>query len=116
MIAARARSRESRSTEAYFFRSTMAHTLESLQPGTPVYCGDQHVGDVRAVYAEGESRVAELIVVHWNLGRDEDVALPTSEVVAVTDRGVELINGDPHTYATLATFDAVRYPTVHPLK
>ncbi len=101
---------------AYVSRSTMAHTLETLTPGTPVYCGDVHVGDVRALYSEGQSRIPALIVVAWTYGRTDDVAVPTEEVETLSDRGVELIQTDPEQYATLASFDPSRFPTVHPLQ
>ncbi len=102
---------------AYVSRSTMAHTLEALTPGTPVFCGDTRVGDVRALYGQGHSRIPALIVVHWSYGgRTDDVAVPTDEVESVSDRGVELMQADPEQYATLASFDPSRFPTVHPLQ
>ena len=107
-------SRETRPAGAYSFRSMTAHTLESLKPGTPVYAGETHVADLRAVYAFEGTRQAELLVLHW-LDRNEDVALSANEVESVDDRGVQLINSDPHTYATLLTFDPARFPTVRPL-
>lgn len=92
----------------------MAHTLESLEPGTPVFVGDARVGDVRAVYTAGASRQAELLVVYWD-DRSEDVAVPATEVGSVDSTGVRLIALDATAYATLATFDPARFPTVHPL-
>ena len=108
--------REPLRVKAYVSRSTMAHTLETLTPGTPVYCGETRVGAVRALYSEGSSRIPALIVVRWSYGeRTDDVAVPTDEVETVSDRGVELMQIDPEHYATLATFDPARFPTVHPL-
>jgi hypothetical protein len=92
----------------------MSYTLESLHPGTPVFVGDVHVGDIRAVYAAGAARSAELLVVHW-LERDEDVALPATEVARVDGDGVRLLSNEVSAYETLATFDPARFPTVHPL-
>jgi hypothetical protein len=92
----------------------MAHTLESLAPGTPVFVGSLRVGDVRAIYTEGNSRQAELIVVHWDT-RNEDVAVPAGEVATVDGSGVRLIAPEVTTYATLSKFDPARFPTVHPL-
>jgi hypothetical protein len=92
----------------------MAHTLETLEPGTPVYVGTVRVGEVRAIYTEGTSRQAELIVVHWD-DRNEDVAVPATEVGSVDANGVLLIAPEVSTYATLSTFDPARFPTVHPL-
>jgi hypothetical protein len=92
----------------------MAYTLETLQSGTPVYVGTTRVGDVRAVYTSGNSRQAELIVVHWD-DRNEPVAVPATEVASVDGGGVRLVAPELVTYATLSTFDPARFPTVHPL-
>jgi hypothetical protein len=93
----------------------MARTLESLDPGTPVYAGETRVGDVRAVYAEGNARIAELLIVHWD-ARGEDVAIPTTEVLSVDDNAVRLIRQESDQYSDLAPFDAVRFPTMKKLK
>jgi hypothetical protein len=93
----------------------MARTLESLDPGTPVYAGQTRVGDVRAVYAEGNARIAELLVVHWD-ARDEDVAIPTTEVESVDDDSVVLMRRESDQYTDLAPFDAERFPTMKKLK
>lgn len=108
--------RECLPVNAYFIGSTMAHTLETLEPGTPVYAGTHRVGEVRGIYAEGEARNAELVVVHWTYNRDLDLAVPASEVASVTDAGVSLMNADPGAYSFLLPFDAGRFPTVHPLR
>jgi hypothetical protein len=92
----------------------MAYTLESLRPGTAVYVGDHRVGEVRSVYSTGNSRQAELLIVRWS-DRDEDVALPATEVATVDDTGVTLLSGEISSYETLAVFDPARFPTVHPL-
>jgi hypothetical protein len=102
-------------TAAYNSGSTMARTLESLDPGTPVYAGQTRVGDVRAVYAEGNARIAELLVVHWD-ARDEDVAIPTTEVESVDDDSVQLMRRESDQYTDLAPFDAERFPTMKKLK
>ncbi len=90
----------------------MAYTLETLQPGTPVFVGDIRVGEVRALYTAGNSRQAELLVVYWT-GRNEDVAVPATEVATVDDAGVRLIAHEETAYETLASFDPARFPTVH---
>jgi hypothetical protein len=92
----------------------MAHTLETLAPGTPVYVGDQRVGDVRAIYTSGTSRQAEIVVVRWD-DRNEDVAVPATEVATVDATGVRLLALELASYATLSAFDPARFPTVHPL-
>lgn len=100
---------------AYNSGSTMARTLESLDPGTPVFAGDTRVGDVRAVYAEGDSRSAELVVVSWDARGGETVAIPSSEIEAVDDAGVQLMRRESDQYADLAPFDAARFPTMKQL-
>jgi len=92
----------------------MANTLETLVPGTPVFVGAVRVGGVTGVYTEGQSRQAELVVVHWD-ERNEDVAVPATEVGSVDADGVHLITMELSAYATLSTFDPARFPTVHPL-
>ena len=91
----------------------MARTLETLDLGTPVYCGETHVAEVRALYAEGTARSVEMLVVRW--GSRGDVALPAAEVESVEERGVILMHADPNFYADLAEFNEAKYPTVHKL-
>jgi hypothetical protein len=100
---------------AYNSGSTMARTLETLEPGTPVYAGATRVGEVRGVFAEGESRMAELLVVHWD-ARGEEVAIPAIEVLSVDDGAVQLIRQESDQYQDLAPFDAARFPTMKKLK
>lgn len=107
-------SRESARNEAYFLRSTMPYTLETLQPATPVFVGDVRVGEVHSVYTEGDSRQAELLVVFWN-DRNEEVAVPANEVASVDARGVTLISTEVASYAMLAAFERARFPTVRKL-
>ena len=96
---------------AYNSGSTMARILESLEPGTPVFVGETRVGDVRAVYAEGDARAAELLVVHWDASGD-DVGVPVTEVQDLTERGVELIRREAGQEADWPPFDAARFPTL----
>ena len=102
-------------TAAYNSGSTMARTLESLEPGTPVYAGATRVGEVRGVYAEGDARMAELLIVQWD-ARGEEVAIPTTEVLSVDGTGVQLIRQESDQYGDLAPFDASRFPTMKKLK
>lgn len=92
----------------------MGRRLETLEPGTPVLVGAARVGEVRGVYAEGDSRVPEMLVVHWE-ARGETVVVPTSEVANVTDDAVTLMQSNTQAYADLAAFDAARFPTVRKL-
>ena len=96
---------------AYNSGSTMARILESLEPGTPVFVGETQVGDVRAVYAEGDARSAELLVVHWDATGD-DVAVPATEVQDLSERGVELMRRESDQDAGWPSFDAERFPTM----
>jgi hypothetical protein len=102
-------------TAAYKLGSTMARTLESLDPGTPVYAGSTRVGDVRAVYAQGDARIAELVIVRWEAS-GEDVAVPTTEIESLDDGGVQLIRKEADQYADLAPFDAQQFATMKKLK
>jgi hypothetical protein len=102
-------------TAAYNSGSTMARTLESLEPGTPVFAGETRVGDVRAVYAEGDARSAYLLVVHWDAIGSE-VVVPTTEVQDVSERGVELMRREADQIADLAPFDAESFPTMKRIK
>ena len=104
-------SRERAGREAYLSRSTMAYTLESLASGTPVFAGETRVGDVRGVYAEGDARSAEMVVVHWDAS-GEDVGIPATEIESVDDAGVSLIRTEPEKYADFPPFDATRFPTL----
>jgi hypothetical protein len=101
-------------TAAYNSGSTMARTLQSLEPGTSVYAGTTRVGEVRAVYAEGQARMVELVIVRWD-ARDEDVMVPVSEIEAIDDAGVQLIHKDPDQYVDLAPFDPAGFPTMKKL-
>ncbi len=101
---------------AYNSGSTMARTLESLDPGTPVFAGSTRVGDVRAVYADGDSRSAALVVVSWDARGGENVAVPSTEILSVTDDGVQLMRQESDQYADLAPFDASSFPTLKQLK
>jgi hypothetical protein len=102
-------------TAAYKSGSTMAATLESLDPGTPVYAGDTRVGEVRAVYAEGNARIAELLIVHWD-ARGEEVAIPTTEVASVDEGAVRLIRQESDQNEDFTSWDASRFPTMKRLK
>ena len=91
----------------------MARTLETLDLGTPVFCGEERVGDVRALYAEGTARSVEWVVVDW-VSRG-DVAVPAIEIGSVDDRGVTLIQSDSRDYESLPAFYEGRFPTVRKL-
>jgi hypothetical protein len=108
-------SRERRACGAYNSGSSMARTLESLEPGTPVYAGSTRVGDVRAVYTDGDSRTAELLAVYWD-ARAEEVSIPATEVESVDEQGVQLMRREPSQYRDLAPFDPASFTTMKKLK
>jgi len=91
----------------------MARTLETLDLGTPVFCGEVRVGDVRALYAEGDARAVEWVVVNW-VDRG-DVAVPAIDIGSVDDHGVTLIQANPRDYEGLPAFSEERFPTVRKL-
>ena len=93
----------------------MPRLLEELEPGTPVFVGDVRVGDVRAVYAEGEARRAEYLCIRWE-ERQLDVLIPTSDVATLEVHGVILIGAEPATYANLVAFDPARVPLLRKLR
>ena len=101
---------------AYNSGSTMARTLESLDPGTPVFAGSTRVGEVRAVYAEGDARSADIVVVSWDARDNENVAIPSTEILSVDETGVQLMRQESDQYADLAPFDPARFPTMKQLK
>ena len=89
----------------------MAARLETLDPGTPVFCGELRVGDVRGVFAEGESKLAEYLVIRWD-SRDADVLVATRDVDSIDTRGVILQGSDPQAYESLATYEPQDHPTI----
>lgn len=86
----------------------MAHTLDSLRPGIPVFAGTTRVGEVRAVYAAAETRSVELVVVAWS-ARGEDVAIPAAEIESIEADGVHLMRTEPGEQSDLAPFDEARF-------
>lgn len=102
-------------TVAYNVCSTMARTLEQLEPGTAVYSGETHVGSVAAVYAEGDARAAEIVVVRW-AATGGDLAVPASEVLSIDEQGVHLMRQEPDQYSDFAPFDPTRFTTMKKLR
>jgi hypothetical protein len=91
----------------------MARTLETLDLGTPVFCGEKRVGDVRGLYAEGNARSVEWVVVGWDARGD--VAVPAIEIGSVDDHGVTLLQSDIRSYDLLPAFNEASFPTVRKL-
>jgi hypothetical protein len=88
----------------------MGKRLEELQTGTPVFVGDEQVGDIRGVYSIGESKLAEYINVAWK-SRATELLVPTTEVRDIEDRGV-ILQGPLESYAELAPFDSPSHPEI----
>ncbi len=88
----------------------MSKLLEKLQPGTPVFVGENVVGEVRGVYGVGESKLAEFLHVFWT-SEQAEVLVPTAEVQDIETRGV-LLQGTLETYRDLAQFDAPSRPGI----
>jgi hypothetical protein len=93
----------------------MARLLEDLEVGTPVYLGESRVGYVCGVYAEGDARLAEYLVVNWT-SRAADVLIATKDVVSLEEKGVILMGEDPRSYATVPSFEASMYPTIRRIR
>jgi hypothetical protein len=91
----------------------MARTLETLELGTSVFCGNARVGAVRGLYAEGHARAVEWVVVEWD--RRGELAVPATEVEDIDDRGVILMHAEEHFYDDLMDFSETHFPTVHKL-
>jgi hypothetical protein len=91
----------------------MARTLETLDLGTPVFCGETRVGTVSGLYAEGHAKSVEWVVVSW--ADRGDLAVPATEVEDIADRGVVLMHEETRFYDDLIDFNEARFPTVHKL-
>src|SRR5579859_4453405 len=71
-------------------RTHMSRLLEDLDHGTPVLSVQEgNIGEVRGVFASGETRVPQYLLVYWNDTREETL-LDTNEVLTISDEGVKL--------------------------
>jgi hypothetical protein len=93
----------------------VARLLEDIDAGTPVFLGDELVGTVRAVYAEGDARLAEYLCVDWT-ARATLVLIPTNDVESLDDRGVVLMGDDPRAYDVMPAFDEASHPTIRKIR
>lgn len=92
----------------------MPRLLEELRPGTPVLDSNGSVvGEVRAVYASGEARGAEFLLVYWT-ARGEEALVPADEAMNVDDNGVSLRQSAP-AYADRPAFNPSANPLLHRL-
>ncbi|HTX03710.1 MAG TPA: hypothetical protein VMD07_08510 [Candidatus Acidoferrales bacterium] len=90
----------------------MARRLETLEVGTPVFCGEKRVGTVDGVYAEGTAEVAEYMVVRWESRDNTPVLIATKDVETLEGRGVTLIGDDPQQYTTAPKYEDKLYPSL----
>jgi hypothetical protein len=92
----------------------MPRLLEDLQSGTVVRAANgEPVGEVRAVYALGDTRAAAYLLVYWSR-RGEQALLNTDEVSTITSEGV-VLRSNGSSYADLPAFDPSANPMLHRL-
>lgn len=92
----------------------MPRLLENLQPGTAVLgANGQAIGEVRGVYASGESRGAQYLLVNWT-SRGEEALLKVDEVSTITEQGV-VLRSNASTYEDLPSFQPSVNPMLHRL-
>lgn len=94
----------------------MARRLETLEPGTPVFCGEKRIGTVDGVFAEGNAEVAEYMVVRWESRDNTPVLVATKDVETIEGRGVTLIGDDPQQYVTAPKYEEKLYPSLRRLR
>jgi hypothetical protein len=92
----------------------MSRRLETLAPGTPVFCGERRVGTVEGIYTQGDSRLPEFLGVVWE-SRGATILVRTNDVESIEERGVILQSMDPSVYETTAKFDPKQLPTIRKL-
>lgn len=71
------------------------------------------VGEVRALYALGESRLAEFVLIRWTK-RNEDALLPADDVSTIGELGIVLAHKEA-AYDRLAAFDPSANPMLNRL-
>jgi hypothetical protein len=87
----------------------MAKLLESLAHGTPVLSATEgKLGEVRGVFAIGETRVPECLLVFWDHSKEETL-LDTDEVLSITDDGV-VLRSAKKMYEVLPAYDPQSNP------
>lgn len=88
----------------------MPRLLENLPHGTPVLSATEGVlGEVRGVFALGETRVPECLLVFWNDSKEETL-LDADEVLSITDDGI-MLRSAREMYRVLPAYD----PQTNPL-
>lgn len=88
----------------------MPRLLENLPYGTAVLSSTEGaLGEVRGVFAIGETRVPESLLVFWNDSKEETL-LDANEVLSISDEGV-MLRSARETYRVLPGYD----PQTNPL-
>jgi len=82
----------------------MPKLLENLEHGTPVLSATEgKLGEVRGVFAIGETRVPECLLVYWDDTREETL-LDADEVMSISDDGV-MLRSARKMYEVLPSYD-----------
>lgn len=82
----------------------MPRLLENLEHGTAVLSATEGaVGEVRGVFAIGETRVPECLLVYW-LDTNEETLLDADEVLSISDDGV-MLRSARKMYEVLPAYD-----------
>ena len=87
----------------------MPKLLENLEHGTPVLSATEgKLGEVRGVFAIGETRVPECLLVYWDDTREETL-LDADEVMSISDDGV-MLRSARKMYEVLPSYDPQSNP------
>ncbi|HTV72960.1 MAG TPA: hypothetical protein VME66_04555 [Candidatus Acidoferrales bacterium] len=79
-----------------------------------MWSGDRRIGEVRDVYAEGDSRLPEYLAVYLSEPARE-ILIPTRDVATIQERGVVLVSSDPEQYEAVVTFVRGEMPALRKL-
>ena len=92
----------------------MPRLLENLEHGTPVVSASEgKVGEVRGVFAIGETRVPQCLLIFWDDTKEETL-LDANEVLAISDDGV-VLRSIRKMYEVLPAYDPQSSPLLHRL-
>ncbi len=87
----------------------MPRLLENLPNGTPVLSATEGaLGEVRGVFAIGETRVPECLLIFWN-DTGEETLLDAYEVLSISDEGV-MLRSAREMYKVLPGYDPQSTP------
>jgi len=92
----------------------MPRLLETLEYGTPLLSATEgKVGEVRGVFAIGETRVPVSLLVYWD-DTHEETLLDADEVLTISDDGV-VLRSVRKMYEVLPAYDPRTNPLLHRL-